>query len=51
MKVAGQEKIGRIFPGDVERFASWDTSFVWDQFPLQTHVLTLHGLADETVPP
>ncbi|KAF8574331.1 ectomycorrhiza-regulated esterase [Ramaria rubella] len=51
VKVAGEEKIGKIYDGDVERFATWDTSFVWNHFPQGTHVLTAHGLADETVPP
>lgn len=51
VRVAGQEKIGKIFEGDVERFASWDVSYLWDQFPQQIHVLTLQGLADEIVPP
>lgn len=50
VKVAGKEKIGKIYPEDVERFATWDTSFVWDTFPQHTHALTLHGLADDTVP-
>ncbi|KIJ54913.1 hypothetical protein M422DRAFT_24793 [Sphaerobolus stellatus SS14] len=49
--VARKEKIGKIFAGDVERFASWDTSYVWDQFPQDTHALTVHGLADDVVPP
>ena len=49
--MAGKEKVGKIYAGDVERFASWDTSFVWDQFPPSPHVLTIHGLADDTVPP
>ncbi|GJJ15745.1 hypothetical protein Clacol_010023 [Clathrus columnatus] len=51
VKVAGQEQIGKIFAGDIERFASWDISHIWDSFPQETHVLTLQGLADETVPP
>jgi len=51
VKVAGKEQIGKVYAGDVERFAAWDTSFVWDKFPRGIHVLTVHGLADETVPP
>jgi len=31
-------------------FVKWDTSFVWDRFPPAVNVLTLHGLADQTVP-
>jgi len=51
VKVAGETKIGKIYPGDVERFVAWDTSLVWDRFPQRVHVLTIHGLADITVPP
>lgn len=40
-----------IYPGDVERFANWDSSLVWDHFPAATDVLTIHGLSDKTVPP
>lgn len=49
--VARKQIAARIYPHDVENFCSWDTSFVWDQFPKETDVLTLHGLADTTVPP
>ncbi|KAJ7681511.1 ectomycorrhiza-regulated esterase [Mycena rosella] len=41
----------RVHPVDLELFVNWDTSFVWDQFPAAVHVLTIHGLADKTVPP
>ncbi|KAJ6550670.1 ectomycorrhiza-regulated esterase [Mycena vulgaris] len=41
----------RIRPADVELFVNWDTSIVWDQFPAKIHVLTIHGLSDNTVPP
>ncbi|KAF8496097.1 ectomycorrhiza-regulated esterase [Gautieria morchelliformis] len=50
-RVAGKEKIAKIYGGDVERFAAWDTSFVWDQFPQRTHALTIQGLVDEILPP
>lgn len=30
---------------------NWDTSLVWDRFPTDVHVLTIHGLNDATVPP
>ncbi|PPR05400.1 hypothetical protein CVT24_008014 [Panaeolus cyanescens] len=49
--VARKEIVARITPQDLDEFISWDTSFVWDQFPPTTDVLTLHGLADKTVPP
>ncbi|KAJ7243773.1 Alpha/Beta hydrolase protein [Mycena rebaudengoi] len=41
----------RVHPADVDMFVSWDTSFVWDQFPAHVHALTMHGLSDKTVPP
>lgn len=41
----------KIFPEDLQEFVNWDTSIVWDRFPQTTDVLTLHGLADKTVPP
>ncbi|KAF9453161.1 alpha/beta-hydrolase [Macrolepiota fuliginosa MF-IS2] len=49
--VARQAVVARIHPHDVEQFCAWDTSIVWEQFPKETDVLTLHGLADKTVPP
>jgi uncharacterized protein len=49
--VAGNQVIGKIYPQDIEEFAQWDTSIVWDHFPPKIDVLTLHGLADATVPP
>ncbi|KAF9046375.1 ectomycorrhiza-regulated esterase [Panaeolus papilionaceus] len=49
--VARKELTARIAPQDLEEFTSWDPSFVWDQFPATTDVLSLHGLADTTVPP
>ncbi|KAG5353895.1 hypothetical protein C0989_000138 [Termitomyces sp. Mn162] len=41
----------KIFPEDLETTAKWDTSIIWDRFPPNVDVLTLHGLADGTVPP
>ncbi|KAJ7505756.1 ectomycorrhiza-regulated esterase [Mycena galericulata] len=41
----------RVHPTDVDLFVSWDTSLVWDKFPANVHVLTIHGLSDKTVPP
>ncbi|KXN82822.1 hypothetical protein AN958_02096 [Leucoagaricus sp. SymC.cos] len=49
--VARKPIVAKIYPHDVENFCAWDTSLVWDQFPIETDVLTLHGLADKTVPP
>ncbi|KDR82423.1 hypothetical protein GALMADRAFT_237733 [Galerina marginata CBS 339.88] len=49
--VARKPIIAKITPEDVQSFVNWDTSFVWDEFPSTTDVLTLHGLADKTVPP
>ncbi|KAL0960945.1 hypothetical protein HGRIS_005949 [Hohenbuehelia grisea] len=51
LTVARKSITARIHPKDVEAFASWDTSIVWDQFPSSVDVLSLHGLADTTVPP
>lgn len=51
VNVARKLVVGRIYPQDMDEFASWDTSLVWDKFPNNTHVLTLHGLKDQTVPP
>jgi hypothetical protein len=50
-RVAGKEQVGKVFPEDVVQFAKWDSSYLWDQFPQHTHVLTIHGLADKLVPP
>lgn len=49
--VARKPRTARIYPEDLDMFVKWDTSFVWDQFPSAVNVLTLQGLADQTVPP
>jgi len=49
--VARKEVVGRIYAKDVEDFMAWDTSLVWDRFPKNMHVMTIHGLSDATVPP
>ncbi|THH17273.1 hypothetical protein EW146_g3504 [Bondarzewia mesenterica] len=49
--VARKRVIGRIYPADLERFASWDTAIVWDKFPQNTDMLSVHGLTDKVVPP
>jgi len=49
--VARKEVLGRIYPKDVEDFMAWDTSLVWDHFPRNIHVITIHGLSDATAPP
>jgi pimeloyl-ACP methyl ester carboxylesterase len=49
--VARKPVVGIIYPNDLEDFANWDTSIVWDKFPSSTDVLTVHGLADQTVSP
>jgi uncharacterized protein len=51
VRVAGKPVTGRIYPKDVEKFTTWDTSFVRDLFPSKVDVLTIHGLADNVVPP
>ena len=40
----------RITKEHLEEFANFDSSLVWDYFPKNTHVLTLHGLKDKVVP-
>jgi hypothetical protein len=42
--------VERIYPQDLVEFSQWNTSIVWDKFPDQIDVLTLHGLVDKTVP-
>ncbi|EJC98146.1 ectomycorrhiza-regulated esterase [Fomitiporia mediterranea MF3/22] len=49
--VARKDVVGRMYPHDLEKFASWDQTPVRDRFPPETHVLTIHGLQDKTVPP
>ena len=41
----------KVTSEDLQKISSWDTSFVWDNFPQTTDVLTIHGLSDATVPP
>lgn len=48
--VARKQLTAKITPESVEDFCTWDTSFVWEQFPKETDVLTIHGTADKTVP-
>ncbi|KII90826.1 hypothetical protein PLICRDRAFT_158204 [Plicaturopsis crispa FD-325 SS-3] len=49
--VARKTFTARVYPKDIESFINWDTSLVWERFPLATDVLTIHGLADQVVPP
>ncbi|KAG6841110.1 hypothetical protein C0991_001798 [Blastosporella zonata] len=51
VSVARKPTTVKIFPEDLEIFTKWDSSIVWDQFPANVDVLTLHGLSDATVPP
>lgn len=48
--VARQAVVERIYPRDLEEASQWNTAIVWDKFPGQIDVLTIHGLADKTVP-
>ncbi|THH17825.1 hypothetical protein EUX98_g9054 [Antrodiella citrinella] len=41
----------KVTEADYREFSSFDSSLVWEHFPNQTHVLTMHGLQDRTVPP
>jgi LPS O-antigen subunit length determinant protein (WzzB/FepE family) len=49
--VARQPVTFRIRADDFNKFAEWDPSFVWSEFPAAADVLSIHGLADNTVPP
>ncbi|KAG1821821.1 ectomycorrhiza-regulated esterase [Suillus subaureus] len=48
--VARQAIVERIYPHDLEEISQWNTAIVWDKFPNQIHVLTLHGLVDKAIP-
>lgn len=50
VSVARKQILQRVYPKDLEEFASWDTGIVWDNFPPMINVLTVHGLADDVVP-
>lgn len=51
-KVAGQQITVKVTPDMFEEFIAYDTTFVNDQrkFPNSTHVLIIHGDADNLVP-
>jgi len=49
--VARQPWSAKITREDMEEFANFDSTMVWDHFPTSAHVLTMHGLKDKTVPP
>jgi len=49
--VAKRQISAKITPDDLQKFVDWDTSFVFEEFPCTTDVLTIHGLSDATVPP
>ncbi|KAH8822556.1 ectomycorrhiza-regulated esterase [Flagelloscypha sp. PMI_526] len=49
--VARKDITVRITAEDWASFRSWNNSHVWDHFPPKAHVLSIHGLADQTVPP
>ncbi|KIJ62674.1 hypothetical protein HYDPIDRAFT_114347 [Hydnomerulius pinastri MD-312] len=48
--VARKPLVQRIYPQDLEEFSRWNSGVVWDKFPPSIDVLTIHGLADRTVP-
>lgn len=48
--VARKAVVQKIYPHDLEEFSRWDSGIVWDKFPSSIDVLTIHGLADRTVP-
>lgn len=48
--VARKPVVGRIDKASLDDFASWDTSFMWSEYPAHVDVLSVHGTADEVVP-
>lgn len=48
--VARKPIVQKIYPHDLEEFSRWNSGVVWDEFPSSIDVLTIHGLADRTVP-
>lgn len=48
--VARKAVVQKIYPRSLEEFSRWDSSIVWDKFPMSIDVLTIHGLVDEIVP-
>ncbi|KAI9573500.1 Alpha/Beta hydrolase protein [Boletus coccyginus] len=48
--VARKAVVQKIYPHDLEEFSRWNSGIVWDNFPSSIDVLTIHGLADRTVP-
>ncbi|KAG9315683.1 hypothetical protein JVU11DRAFT_3329 [Chiua virens] len=48
--VARKPVVQKIYPHDLEIFSRWNSAIVWDKFPSNIDVLTIHGLADRTVP-
>ncbi|KZT12015.1 ectomycorrhiza-regulated esterase [Laetiporus sulphureus 93-53] len=49
--VARKPVVHRITEQDHHEFAGIDTTIVWNRFPKEIHVLTMHGLRDTVVPP
>jgi pimeloyl-ACP methyl ester carboxylesterase len=48
--VARKPVTQKIYLHDLEEFSRWNSDIVWDKFPSSIDVLTVHGLADRTVP-
>ncbi|KAG6377192.1 Alpha/Beta hydrolase protein [Boletus reticuloceps] len=48
--VARKAVVQKIYPHDLEECSRWNSDIVWDNFPSSIDVLTIHGLADRTVP-
>ncbi|KAI0078260.1 ectomycorrhiza-regulated esterase [Panus rudis PR-1116 ss-1] len=49
--VARKELVIRTTTEELYEFMTFDPTPVWDQFPKETHVLTVHGMKDRIVPP
>ncbi|KAG8908627.1 hypothetical protein FRB99_004915 [Tulasnella sp. 403] len=50
-RVAKKDVAFIVRPKDLDEFASFDTSYVWTEFPQSVDVLTIQGLRDKMVPP
>ena len=50
-RVSGKPVVGKVYPADIESFASWDNSYIADSFPDPVDALTIQGLADDIIPP
>ncbi|KZO90154.1 ectomycorrhiza-regulated esterase [Calocera viscosa TUFC12733] len=50
VRVASKPVVARVHAADIDRFAAYDSTIVEREFPLDVHVLTVHGMRDQVVP-